>query len=116
MHGQEHGISDLKGLEYAVNLRTLVATYGKLNDLSPLSGLVHLETLVISNNAIYDISALSNLSALEHLDVHDNHVGTESFGQLDRLAAGLGLADHRAAPVDRKDDTVRSAGRAISER
>ncbi len=78
VHGEEHGIEDLKGLEYALNLQTLIATYGTIHDLSPLSGLANLQTLILSNNTIRDISSLSSLSSLQYLDIHDNAISDVS--------------------------------------
>jgi hypothetical protein len=66
------GITDLTGLEYALNLQTLVLSYNHIHDISPLSGLSSLQTLDMNNNAIKDLSALSGLNSLECLNIHNN--------------------------------------------
>ena len=71
-------ISDLTGLEYAVNLQSLHLINHDITSVSPLSGLSNLETLVINNNDISDISPLSGLTNLDDLDVHDNQISSVS--------------------------------------
>ncbi|MBN1362027.1 MAG: leucine-rich repeat domain-containing protein [Sedimentisphaerales bacterium] len=96
-----HGISNLGGLEYAVNLQTLVLRWNRISDisalsalvnlqwldihdneisdLSPLSGLSELRTLVLRFNRIRDISALTGLTALEQLDLRGNPLDEQAF-------------------------------------
>ena len=78
------GISDLTGLETAVNLQRLylgheyVSAEGRfinsntISDLTPLSGLTQLTLLDLDGNAISDISALSGLANLVVLRVGGN--------------------------------------------
>ncbi len=81
------GISDLTGLEYAMNLSSLnlgelfyywvwppELRTNQIQDISPLSGLTYLKSLDISNNQITDISALSGLTALETLALYNNQI------------------------------------------
>ncbi len=91
------GISDLTGLEYAVNLYELnlrgdntitniesLAGLEKLDyvdldnnqisDISPLANLVNLKNLSLSNNQISDISVLSNLKNLRSINLSDNPI------------------------------------------
>ena len=63
---QDKGISDLTGLEFATNLRTLDIGSNSISDLSPLAGLTNLGTINISNNGISDLSALEGLKSLEN--------------------------------------------------
>ncbi|WP_418750782.1 leucine-rich repeat domain-containing protein [Frisingicoccus sp.] len=63
-------ITDISGLEYAVNVTRLTLVNNKnLADISALSNLTNLELLHIGNTAISDISALSNLTNLKELVV-----------------------------------------------
>ena len=65
-------ISDLSGLEYAVNLEGLAFYSGDLSELTsiePLRGLWKLSYLTISGTDLTDISALENLTELSHLDL-----------------------------------------------
>jgi hypothetical protein len=66
------GITDLTGLEYALNLQTLVLREDRVHDISPLAGLTNLETLNLSVNEISDISPLAGLTNLRTLDIHEN--------------------------------------------
>lgn len=60
-------ISNLTGLEYAINLRELQIYKSKISDISVLSKLVHLEFIDIRYSPISDISALSKLQKLKTL-------------------------------------------------
>lgn len=77
-------ISSLKGLEYAVNLRTLSlsSSYNYddpferagIEDISPLKELNKLELLRLSHNNIQDISELSGLTSLKKLYLSHNDI------------------------------------------
>lgn len=69
-----HGISDLTGLEYAVNLEKLYLQMNEITDLTPISGLTKLKELNVHRNELVDISPLSKLSNLEELDVYNNKI------------------------------------------
>ncbi len=58
------GISDLNGLEAAVNLKELYLDINHITDLSPLSGLTNLTVLQFPSNNISDLSPLSGLTNL----------------------------------------------------
>jgi len=70
----DDGITDLAGIEYALNLQKLWLRLNPLGDISLLSGLTNLRTLHLSINQISDISPLSGLSRLEYLDLHGNQI------------------------------------------
>ena len=57
-------ISDLTGLEWATNLKTLLLPNNSILDLSPLKGLIHLSWLDLGGNRISDISPLAGLTKL----------------------------------------------------
>ena len=52
LHAAENGISDLTGLEYAVNLRVLNLGQNAIGDVAPLAGLTQLRHLDLTSNAI----------------------------------------------------------------
>ena len=94
--GGNRGITDLTGLEYAANLRTLglhhnpivdisnLAHLTKLEgfnlwgcqifDLTPLRNLKNLRSIHLGGNEISDISPLSELTNLTFLDLRSNHI------------------------------------------
>ena len=61
-------ITDLTGLESAMNLTWIRLGVNEIRDLSPLAKLVHLEALWIFVNPLSDISPLTNLVNLKTLD------------------------------------------------
>ncbi|MDR1564047.1 MAG: cell wall-binding repeat-containing protein [Oscillospiraceae bacterium] len=69
-----YGISDLTGLEYAVNLTDLNLSNHQITDLSPLTELNNLKVLSLNNNQIIDISSLAGLSNLEELWLNSNKI------------------------------------------
>jgi hypothetical protein len=71
---QGGAISDLTGIQYAVNLQSLTLKHHRFSDLSPLSGLTELRTLVLQACRISDLSPLSGLVNLTHLDLEANQV------------------------------------------
>ena len=97
----DKGITDLTGLECAMNLRELHISKNPITDLSPLANLMKLEelhfwhstppsptgldlsplakltnlrVLSLSANGITDISPLANLESLTHLHIEENHI------------------------------------------
>ena len=104
------GISDLTGLEFAINLRELNLGDNSITDVRPLANLTHLEELALPENRISDISPLSELPNLLQLrisfnpisdlsplvglpkfrELHARRIWTTDFSQL----AGLGLEIH----------------------
>ena len=56
------GIANLRGLEYAVNLRSLSLAGNTVESLSPVAGLQLLATLDASANGISDVSSLTEAS------------------------------------------------------
>ena len=67
LHAEQRDITELTGLEYATNLKSVILAFNQIVDFSPLSGLISLELLSLSSNPIVDISPLSNLIHLEAL-------------------------------------------------
>ncbi|MFC1792967.1 leucine-rich repeat domain-containing protein [Planctomycetota bacterium] len=71
LSAQNAGITDLTGLEYAINLTSLDLAGNKIVDLSPLAGLIKLERLNLWSNRINNVSALSGMTELRFLSVGD---------------------------------------------
>ncbi len=67
-------ISDLTGLEHAINLQDFNGDSNQISDLTPLSGLVRLHTLSLRENQIFDISPLANLTTLHRLNLSINQI------------------------------------------
>ena len=94
--GGNRGITDLTGLEYATNIRSLglyhnpIADIGPLAhltklvgfnlwgcdivDLSPLRNLRNLTDIILGNNQIADLSPLSELTSLTFLELESNQI------------------------------------------
>lgn len=71
----EENISDLTGLEYAINLSMLSLRANHISDLTPLQNLVSLTTLFLDNNYILsDIQPLTNLRNLNYLGLSNNSI------------------------------------------
>ena len=68
------GISDLTGLELAINLSILDLGDNAITDLRPLANLINLEELALSENKISDISPLAGLPNLLHLIISHNPI------------------------------------------
>ena len=68
------GISDLTGLEFAINLREAILGDNSITDLRPLANLIHLEELLLPKNRISDISPLAGLPNLLYLLISDNPI------------------------------------------
>ena len=87
------GITDLTGLEYAVNLEFIEMRGNSLRDLSPLATLNKLKWLVLVDNNIEDLTPLTNLASLEELNLRDNPLSDlaplSNLPQLKYLDLGL---------------------------
>ena len=68
------GISDLTGLEFAINLREAILGDNSITDLRPLANLINLEELVVPGNRISDISPLAGLPNFLHLNISHNPI------------------------------------------
>ena len=76
LNARQSAITNLSGLEFALNLRSLWLGRNHISDIYVLSGLVHLEHLELSDNRLddEDIAALSDLRYLVHLDLTGNAI------------------------------------------
>ena len=71
---QDARISNLTGLETAINLTTLKLGNNSVSDISALSGLTNLTELQLWDNSISNISALSGLTNLTRLYLWGNTI------------------------------------------
>lgn len=67
-------ISDLSGLEWCTNLKSLSLAGNQISDISPLQGLTNLISLELRSNQISDISPLSGLANLTELCLDRNPI------------------------------------------
>lgn len=74
LDGSEAGIRNLAGLEYAVNLETLLLESNALTDIAEIASLRKLQTLNLRDNAITDISPLAALRDVTDIDLGINTV------------------------------------------
>ena len=81
-------ISDLTGLEHAINLRDLQFRSNDITDISPIAGLTNLTQINLSHNSIADISPLTGLNELETISLQNN-----SISDLSPLVANRGLGN-----------------------
>ena len=83
---RQSGIADLRGLEHAVNLRTLLLGGNQVAGLSPLANLRFLSTLDLAGNGIADVSALAGLEGLQDLWLGANRLtDVAALGELANL-------------------------------
>ena len=72
--GGDLGITNLTGLEYAANLRSLALWWNQLADLTPIANLKRLSNLAIDSCGVSDITPLSALVNLTRLDARQNNI------------------------------------------
>ena len=72
-------IFSLKGLEYAVNLKSLNLSNNFIEDITPLEKLVELEDLNLTNNKIKDPKSLAKLTMLRQLVLRKNLMNNLDF-------------------------------------
>jgi len=85
-------ITNLWGLEYATNLKSLYLVGNGITDVTPLAGLTRLAQLALGQNRIISLAPLTPLINLTNLEVSDNQVGAASplDGLTNLVALGLG--------------------------
>ena len=87
---ERRSITDLTGLEYALNLKILLLQGNRGANLAPLAGLTKLEHLALIGNSISDISPLASLTQLRRLALRGNLISDI------RPLAGLTALTHLA--------------------
>ena len=71
---ENDNITNLTGLEYAVNVDQICLGNNNITDLSPISGLTQVETLNLNGNSITDLTPIQNFNDLGFLDVSYNYI------------------------------------------
>ena len=74
LEADNRGITDLTGLETAINLRGLALRGNLISDLTPLANLTRLQQLALGGNVISDLSPLANLSVLREIGISGNFI------------------------------------------
>ncbi|CAG7652425.1 S-layer homology domain-containing protein [Paenibacillus allorhizosphaerae] len=96
---KDKGISNLSGIEYAVNLQKLVLPHNQINDISALKGLSQLNELILFGNQIEHIASLSQVTSLEKLYLNNNRItDIEAFRNLTNLTE-LGLSHNQIRDI-----------------
>jgi hypothetical protein len=67
-------ISDITSLAKLINLQVLYLDNNRISDISPLAKLTNLQKLILSANQITDISPLANLTNLQELWLNRNKI------------------------------------------
>ena len=91
--------TNLTGLEYAHNLKSLGKSGGEIVDLHPLANLTSLWVLSLSSNRISDITALQNLINLRGLDLGSNRISDITALQNLINLRGLDLGSNRISDI-----------------
>ena len=68
------GITDLRGIEFAINLTELNLWYNEISGILPLASLTNLTALFLEGNLLSDISPLASLANLDVLDLGHNEI------------------------------------------
>ena len=74
LRARSREITDLRGIEFAINLTELDLRYNTISDISPVASLTNLHWLGLWDNNITDISPLSNLTNLTLLLLPGNTI------------------------------------------
>ena len=74
LNASNQQITDLTGLEYALNLQFLNLTDNQIEDITPLTNLTDLTRITLSGNPVTDIMALAKLVKLSRLNCHECNI------------------------------------------
>ena len=86
LNARQKQIADLTGLEYAINIRSLILPHNNIGSLNPLANLTKLDHLGLWVNPISDLSPFQNLTQLRGLDLAGCHISDLTpLSQLIRL-------------------------------
>ena len=99
LDAENAGISDLTGLEFAINLTWLGLSDNNLTDISALARLTKLRVLRLDSNNLTDISALAGLTKLIWLNLSGNNLtDVSALAGLINLT-WLGLSDNNLTDI-----------------
>ena len=99
LEADEKGISDLRGLEYAVKLERIELRHNAISDLLPLAGLRHLDNIKLRGNRITDISPLKDLISVDWLGLEENEIRDLSPLEGLKRLNGLGIEGNPVSDV-----------------
>ena len=85
LKASDKGITDVRGLEHATNLDTLILGSNSITNVDSLAGLDKLEYLDLQRNSIEDVTPLAGLTKLKVLRLYRNSFGGSSLSSLNRL-------------------------------
>ena len=99
IEADESGISDLRGLEAAINLERIEFRRNSISDLSPLRGLTRLNNIKLRGNRITDVSPLAGLINVDWLGLEENTITDLSpLKSLVKLN-GIGISENPISDV-----------------
>ena len=93
------GISNLAGLEAAIELERIEFRHNSISDLSPLRGLTRLNNIKLRGNRITDISPLAKLTSVDWLGLEENEITDLSPLEGLRKLNGIGISDNPISDV-----------------
>ncbi|WP_404459812.1 leucine-rich repeat domain-containing protein [Sutcliffiella horikoshii] len=102
-----NNITDISPLENLTNLTYLDIEINNIQDITPLAKLTQLETLWLSANPVADISTLSNLVNLRTLYLHDTSI--TSINVLSDLQQLTYVSLNRTPELDKSEGSEASA-------
>ena len=93
------GISNLRGLEHAINLERIELRHNAISDLSPLANLTRLNNIKLRGNRITDVSPLARLTNVGWLGLEENAI--TDLSPLKRLIKlnGIGIEGNPVSDV-----------------
>ena len=99
IEADESEISDLRGLEAAINLERIEFRRNSIADLSPLRGLTRLNNIKLRGNKITDVSPLAGLINVDWLGLEKN--GITDLSPLKGLIKlnGIGIANNPVSDI-----------------
>ena len=74
LEARNSNISDMTGLEHAINLTSLNLDSNSISDITSLAGLTNLTSLSLNSNSISDLSSLAGLTNLTSLSLWGNSI------------------------------------------
>ena len=102
------GISDLTGLEFAININSLAIGGNPVSDLSPIANLTNLELLAIDNSKISDITQIAGLKKLKSFTFENcpeitSLSALEGLTELEHIQAGHNFKISDLSPLAGKE-------------
>ncbi len=115
LNANNRSISNLTGLETAINLDDLRLNRNLISNISPLAELTRLRHIELEDNTISDISALKGLIGLERL-----HIAHNAVSDLSALTGlinlrGLGISDNLIINLSPLAGLTKLEGLSMSE-